>query len=503
MPNREKGTYPTETAPALVRSALALLATFVMPVARAGERFGPREEAQLLANAGEALYERASLRSERRLVEFLEAARFLEEAQRLDPANLKALAFLGLAWLEAARSDAKWLDPAFESLARFFRLAGGPGSGRLLARVRARLDELCTQGLPAGAAEWWAAWRERVVAAEGSAAYGGELLELVEKMRSSLDALEREWAVEGLTERLASFGETAGTGSSSATLVILSSLEEVLRKDRSERVRAAAARSLGALAPAGREATLAEALRNDPSARVRAACAEALAGRREPSAEAVAALLSALQQDTPLVASSAARALGTLGGHYDALVRALESGSPLVREAAAEALAHGRLAKSDDTRTKELTTALIGLLSDHRAPVRAAAALALSGKLRATSLPERLIELLKDPDRDVRYRAALAASNHLTISPQDPGELYQRARTGLRALLSDEDPKVRFAAARHLFLAERDGQAHKELERLLGCGVPVGPKADGHSFTTLGEEAQKVLKSVERAGGGE
>jgi len=503
-----------EARPSRVAALAALCAALPCPSALGEERASSREEAELLAQLGEARYRLAVFRARRRPAradaerqELLEAARLLDEARRLDGANLRATAFLGLARLEAARlsaaarggaADSELAPAACEALADFFRLAlAGTGEPGLVREVSARLDELAPAGSGGPVSEWWAAWRERAAAAAAPAP-GGRLAAIVEKLRCALDARERERAAEELAS-----GPRAGAGPQ-----VIGALAAALREDVSAWVRAAAARSLGALAPEGGDILLAEALENDPSAHARAACAAALAlwGKARASGPAacapaaIAALAKALAQDAPLVAAEAARALGELGGAEGALARALESNSPLVREAASEALRAG--AASD-----ELAGAIEKLLSDARPAVRASAAGALAGRIRPRAAAlARLTAMLSDPEGEVRFRAALAVANYLAPTEQASharDDAGSAARTRLESLLGDPDPRVRLAAARHFYVVEGSGRARKELEALARSVAPLRMRPEDTGLVTVGDEAAKALELARDAGGPE
>jgi HEAT repeat protein len=367
----------TDRAVAAARSfpPLAVLCLLSVPVP-ALCRSTAREEAELLARAGEARFRLAVLRrsgGRSAGAELAEATRSLEEALDLDPANLRALAFLGLARLESARPGPANpgpfdLAPAREPLDEFLKLAtGSPAqtARALLQDVAAALDGAL--GGPAGdlaawqiaSGLWWQSWRERVTAAAETKLPPTDVVALLEDLRSAPYAWQRERAVERLAESEAEGGEVA------------QALAEALRDDPSPWVRAAAGRAFAGLRPRGWDVRLAEALRNDESAWVRRTCAMSLAsnGAGEPGEgtlrpAALEALKAALAKDTPRVAAAAAYSLGAYGVERE-LVSALASRSAVVREAAVLAL--GGL------DSKEIKAQLRPLLEDFDDRVRFAA----------------------------------------------------------------------------------------------------------------------------------
>ncbi len=384
---------------------LAILHILSIPVP-ALCRSTAREEAELLARAGEAEFRLAVLRAGdaggAAGPELAGAMRSLEEARELDGANLRALTFLGLVRLEAGRLG-RGKTPAFDRIAfdsmrepleELFELSEGwadPATRELLHEVKRHLDgAFAAPGAsPGEAVTWWREWREAIPGTEERPARGAEVTGYVETLRTSRYAWEREKAIEQIVSRPA-----RGPAAAEA-------LAEALREDDSPWVRAAAARAMGKLRPSGWDLLLAGALMNDSSAWVRRSAASALsskavrkvgtssgpdaalrsgtlrstsdgAGRpRGPVAlrpAALGALRAALASDTPRVAAAAARSLGALGEEKE-LVSALDAPSPLVREAAALAL---RAPVSEEIKAK-----LRSLLEDPDDRVRFAAVCAL------------------------------------------------------------------------------------------------------------------------------
>jgi HEAT repeat protein len=439
---------------------------------------GDRKRAEFLARIGEARYRLALLRPG--VGDLNESLRALEEARRLDPANLRALGCLGLARFEAAGRGAAAgpgsdsFAAAREPLEELFRLSSGwvdPATRRLLADVTASLDEALEGGRAAteNARTWWRAWKARLGPAEtASPSPSGDALPLVEALRAGAVAWERERAAEKLAT-----GKATATGAVEA-------LALALRGDASPWVRAAAAKALSALAPAGWDVRLADALRNDSAVWVRRTCAEALApGSRGGRVGEAArdALVRALETDTPRVAGAAAQALGALGGVEAELVRALESPSALVRGSASAAL---RL-HSD---AAAIAAKLRPLMDSDRTEVRAGALRAVGpgpGRLPG-EMTEKIALLLADPDARVRGAAAAA------LCRRDVSGM----RGKLRGLFADEDPSVRLAAAETLLNAG-DKSARPVLVELATSGAPLRTFGGPDGMRTVGDAAKRIL----------
>jgi HEAT repeat protein/lysophospholipase L1-like esterase len=183
-------------------------------------------------------------------------------------------------------------------------------------------------------------------------------------------------------------------------------LAERLEKDESARVRAAAARSLGALGKKASPAVagLAKAL-GDPSESVRYEAAQAWM-RVGPEPSDVAALSAALARPDPYVRGFAAWALGNLEG------AAVEAVPALVAAL-----------KEDDTATV------------------VAAALARIGPGAAQAVPA-LVASLKDGDAGRRWRSARALGRIGPAAAEAVGDL--------EAALADPNEAVRLHAARAL-----------------------------------------------------
>jgi HEAT repeat protein len=460
-----------------------------------------REEAALLARAGEAKYRLARLRSREGGPaggpELGEALRDLEEARALDPANLAALAWLGLARLEAAKRDGpraldrEGFDSAREPLEELFRLSRGwadPATRGILKDVLRALDDaLAGEGVRPGgeprsivlrgeAAAWWSSWREEVARAAEGGQPVRDVLATIEALRSAPASWERERAVEELAKMEPAPPEAAAE------------LARALREDGSPWVRAAAARALAALRPEGWDVRLAETLRNDESVWVRRTCARRLHALSGPGRSiglppaARAALIEALEADTPRVASAAAVTLGAFPDTDDALIRALRSPSSLVRSSAATGLA--RWGKPPEE--------LIALLNDTRSEVRSAAVRTFSRftgfHVWDEEVRSQLVGLLEDPDPEVRWWAVLALS----------WDIEDAGRERFVALLEDGDARVRFFAALALLMADRGDQAGLAvIDSLSGCPVPLCEGGDA-GLVTIGDLVESILSERER-----
>ena len=99
-----------------------------------------------------------------------------------------------------------------------------------------------------------------------------------------------------------------------------------------------AAYALSAIGPAAVPA-LTSVLSDDAAWWVRATAADTLGDIGRPAAEAVPALIQALDDSSEWVRRNAVNALGTIGGGMDALIAALQDDHPLVRSNAVNALA--------------------------------------------------------------------------------------------------------------------------------------------------------------------
>lgn len=482
--------------------ALAFASVTVATEARAAAAPRAREQAELLAQAGEARYRLALLRP--RKGDLDEALRALEEARALDPANLRALAYLGLARLASAAHgrrvlDRELFDSVREPLECLFKLSRGWADPRmrvLLAEVARALDALLGRDAKPddagshGARVWWQSWRERVTKAAESASPGANVMMLVEGLRTSPLAWVREHAAEKLAEKKRKPRRATSRNEPDAArpqAEVVEALAKALREDNSPWVRAAAAKALSTLMPPGWDVRLAEALRNDGSVFVRRTCAEELAGlrrdgRRAGSSPAVrAALVRALESDTPRVASAAAWSLGALGGSPGKLVQALESESGLIRSMAATALWRSSLEAA-------LSPKILPLLSHERPGVRAAAVFALG--TGPGHLPEpvlrRVVVLLDDEETEVRASAATALFNR---------RVPDTARARLRSLLDDRDARVRLSAA-EVLLQSGDEAAKRVLEGLCSSDVPTIIRPDGSEIVTVGEAAREIIEQA-------
>ena len=458
--------------------ALALVALPVAVETHAAAAPSAREQAELLAQAGEARYRLALLRSRKTDIgpDLERALHALEEACELDPANLRALAYLGLARLESAARGEKPLDrEAFDSvrgpLEELFRLSRGwadPRTRALLGEVARSVDASLAgrDDAPAAVLAWWRSWRGQVTKAAASAPPASNVVTLVEDLRTSPLAWVRERAAEKLAER-----------EGKPQPGVVEALAKALREDKSPWVRAAAAKALSTLRPAGWDVRLAEVLRNDGSVYVRRTCAKGLARATKAGRPVRAALVEALGNDTPRVASASAWSLGALGGAEGELVSAIESPSRLVREAAAAAL-H---LHSDDVVTAEKARPL---MESARPDVRAATLVAVGAG--PGYLPDDFIEkvvfLLTDKDALVRRAAANVLFRRDIRSAEEP----------LRRLLADENLLVRLTAADTL-LAAGDESARPVLKELARSKAPLPFLGHGMKCQTVGEVARWIL----------
>ncbi len=265
-------------------------------------------------------------------------------------------------------------------------------------------------------------------------------------------------------------------------------------------VRAQAVRAIGQVAPAGTNPALLRGL-GDPDPRVRAAAAEGLGQRGEENAAAAGALLPLLEDandevkfqvmtalprlagatpevvgglcrrllddDSPWVRETAARALGPLGpaaaAAGEALLRAARTGEAAVREQAlralamiqppeaAEAFTAGMRDADPDIRRvasagwvraagvpDDAVAGLVEALRDPEVQVRANAAHALS---RLDALPAEAVPLLlegaADPNDSLRLNAAVALAGGAPAAAAD----------ALRHLVADPNSRIRLVAA--------------------------------------------------------
>jgi len=502
---------------------LAQLSILTMLVAaRSAAQGGPaaRLEADLLARAGEAKYRLAVLRASEMqrksgreghgerlsggpsggpaagsdVPALAEAVGDLEEAARLDPLNLRALTYLGLARLEAARlQEPGSFDPdgfararePFQDLFRLTREWAEPVTRAMLREVERALDQaLGAPGVrPPEAGVWWKTWRGGLVAPEGPTP-GAEVTKDLDALRSAPAAWEREEAL----ERLAAKAPTDPK--------VHHALAKALREDASPWVRAAASRAIGGLGFAGWDVRLAEALRNDPHVWVRQTCARLLGlpARRHtdeqapspPGRAARAALADAFAGETPRVAAEAVRALGALGGFEATLAGGLASPSRPVREAAALALAGSSL---DEAVARQVAV----LLADGRPEVRAAAARALWSAAPSGPTLNAVLALLSDPDASARAAAAGAFRHGAP----------EVARGPLARLLDDPDASVRLMAATGL--AASEARAATVLESLVRSELPVDGliAGDPSRLVAVKDLAREALADLNAGGGAE
>ena len=108
---------------------------------------------------------------------------------------------------------------------------------------------------------------------------------------------------------------------------------------------------------------LTSVLSDDAAWWVRATAADTLGDTGKPAAEAVPALIQALDDSSEWVRRNAVNALGTIGEGMDALIAALQDDHPLVRSNAVNALA--RTCKgTDEVELMPLARALSTVMYD-------------------------------------------------------------------------------------------------------------------------------------------
>ena len=107
---------------------------------------------------------------------------------------------------------------------------------------------------------------------------------------------------------------------------------------------------------------LTSVLNNDAAWWVRATAADTLGDIGKPAAEAVPALIQALDDPSEWVRRNAVNALGTIGEGMDALIAALKDDHPLVRSNAVNALA--RTCKGTDEGVDAARRALLTVMYD-------------------------------------------------------------------------------------------------------------------------------------------
>ena len=171
---------------------------------------------------------------------------------------------------------------------------------------------------------------------------------------------------------------------------------------------------------------------------VRSRAATALGDLRNASPEVIQRLLNLLKEESPVVRSRAATALVNLGSAspevIQGLLNLLKEKSPGVRSSAARALVNLGSA------SPEVIQGLLNLLKEKSPGVRSSAARALVNLGSASpEVIQGLLNLLKEEDSHVRSSATRALGNLGGASP----EVIQ----GLLNLLKEEDSGVRSDAA--------------------------------------------------------
>ena len=208
-------------------------------------------------------------------------------------------------------------------------------------------------------------------------------------------------------------------------------------------------------------------------------------------ADAVPALLKAVETADPERRRSALAALSSIGPESEAVValfiRLLGDGDRDIRKAAADALG------PYCDLTAAAVPALHRALGDSSAAVRAAAASSLvEAGFRVKGASGPLVAALADPDVGVRKAAAYSLRN---LWPEEsPADEVAAAVAGLRPLLADLDPEVRKNAADTLARYEsRAAAAVPELRKALADEKDEVRRA---AIWALGEIGPKTAEAV-------
>jgi HEAT repeat protein len=238
---------------------------------------------------------------------------------------------------------------------------------------------------------------------------------------------------------------------------IVDRLSSLLKKDEDSFVRGSAAWALGQIGSAEAVQALLKAL-NAKDRFVWGNTAEALG--QIGGAEAVQALLKALNAKDRFVWGNTAEALGQIGGAeaVQALLKALRGGGRGVRGSAAAALRQ--------IGSAEAVPALLPALRGGDRGVRGSAAAAL-GQIGSAEAVPALLPALNDEDRGVRWSAA-AALGQIGSAEAVPA---------LLPALNDEDSGVRESVAAALGKIEDEALAHGLLRALAHKEVFVRRKA--------------------------
>ena len=420
----------------------------------------------------------------------------LQEAARLDPANIRARFWLAAAQVRSAAAGGGKLDAEkvgragleFEAVFKLSLLDRSAGAQDLRRRAIAELDD-CARRLPASEKRfgpWWKRRRAELLAERPQA----DLVHVVGR-RESFATIARKYYGDGreagriaranpkidplklrvgqrvtvpgvalkvprpeprldrvdrqLVERLRTSGVAAARRAAAERLAgrdclaAVSYLAEALRTDASSWVRAECARSLGRLSDPAAEPGLAAALTADRSAACRREAATALG--RVAGRASLPVLLRALADRSAAVAAAAARSLGRrrAAAASGPLTAALSARSETLRRAAAGALgrlaAEGRLAAPDLARIRAVAARGNG-------PKRAAALLALADA--DSSAAEKLLPAALGSAEIAVRRAACEAAARLATRG---GGLEAGVIKRLAALAGSRDPAVRFGAA--------------------------------------------------------
>lgn len=320
--------------------------------------------------------------------------------------------------------------------------------------------------------------------------------------------------------RLAAAKSLAALGCDYSGVILL--LLQSLQGDTYSEVRAAAADSLGRLAP--RDPQVVEALRRvlaniGEVAGVRAAAAESLGRTGASSREVATELFGALGDENTWISRSAGLALASLGhaemGIVNELVALMGSENPCLRRGAAwglrwlvretpavvstllqaardpdGAIRHSTLlglGSLDEVGT-DVLQALIHGLGDNERPVRDAAlgALVRLGKTDLT-IVDALFDALGCAQADIREAICRSFGMLGTSAPWEVAH-------ALRAALHDSSESVRYAAAESLGLLGRaDNETIAELLRFLSNPER---KADGTSSWHLRRVAARSLARI-------
>lgn len=247
-------------------------------------------------------------------------------------------------------------------------------------------------------------------------------------------------------------------------------------KDGDVEVRRAAVRSLSNLDDPRAIPAFIDALR-DSDAEVRASAASAL-GQFEDK-RSIAPLMGALKDPDRDVRRAAISALGSQEADLpvEVVVTALADKDPEIRQAALGlASHHGGGGDGERAADPRIVQAVVGLLGDANADVRAAA-ISLTGDLRLAQAPAGLLAAARDKNPEVRQQVASAL-----------GQIGDaKAVPTLRDLLSDGNADVREQAVQALGEI-RDRSALEALVGALKSGDPVVRRSAAEALGQRNEE---------------